>query len=107
MDRQHRFTAPAVVTSDVGRVLEVTLRAEGGVAIQYAIGVLDGDNVFQPRERHSVLIGDETIPGPVKTVILNMMTRAMTLLINRGYLPAGVDEAIPAVVVPPAEPVDP
>lgn len=101
MSQQHRYTAAEVVTQNVGRAEQIILRpGHATVEVVYAIGE-ENAGVFVENEKAHRLVAYADLPAPVRAVLEDLETKALSYGVTSGALPAGAVEPVPVPVPVP------
>ncbi len=92
MATKWRYAVAEVETKNVARVTSVSFRmgARPVVIIGYEIGD-DSSGTFVAKKQDHLEM-EAPLPAAVVTLIENINTRAFAYLVNKGIIPAGVEE---------------
>lgn len=104
MAKQHKFETAEVVRTDTARILEIDFYPhEESIVVRFGAGTLDEKNRFtvRPGSEKSVRVSGDYIPASVRAVLDSLDDAVFAMLVERGALPAGSAEPVPAIVPDP------
>lgn len=103
---QFKLEAPEVIRKDIVRVSSVSLEADGGAIIAFAMGEII-DEEFVRREARTVKVSSEMMPEQMRAAVRTVLDGAFAALAAHGSIPsAGRVEEIPVKAPKEEEPKD-